>query len=96
MLRLQDDDLLDKKEGLSLRIEFDELISQRILDLCNNRNITPHRLAALSELSPPTLDRLTKGEVVNPTFLPLLSIAMGLNIKLSCLLDFKGQSNYFS
>ena len=68
---------------------YENLIAKRIMDLCDERNITINRLADLSELCTPTLVKIIKGEVKSPTLNTLQSIALGLNMTVAQLLDFE-------
>lgn len=74
-------------------MEFDTILVKRILALIDEKNLTVNRLATLSELNGSALDKIIKGKTTNPTLSTLTSIALGLGISVSELLDFEEINN---
>lgn len=69
-------------------MEFDTILVGRLLKLMDERNLTVNRLATLSEINASALDKIIKGKTTNPTLSTLKSLALGLGITVSELLDF--------
>lgn len=59
-----------------------EAISQRIINLCNERNISINKLAIISGLTQSTVQSIISGKSKNPKMLTLVRICDSLNIKL--------------
>ena len=59
-----------------------EAISQRIINLCNERNISINKLAIISDLTQSTVQSIISGKSKNPKMLTLVRICDSLNIKL--------------
>ena len=68
---------------------YAEAIGIRIRQICKDRGITLNGLASLSGLRQSTLDNIAKGNTKNPTLRTLHRIAVGLNMTVSELLDFR-------
>ncbi len=64
-----------------------EAIAERIIELCEAKEITINRLAVLSGLTQSTVDGILKGRSKNPQLNTLLRISRGLGISLSELLN---------
>ena len=64
-------------------MRISEAISDRILELCRERDITPNKLGRLSGLDPSTITSIFYGKSKNPGVVPLLYICDGLNISLA-------------
>lgn len=62
-------------------------ISKRIVELCNEKNITLNKLATMSGITQSTLDSIIKGKSKNPSITTLKKISDGLGISLSEFLD---------
>lgn len=58
-------------------------IKYRILNLCNERNITINKLAMLSGISQSTVNSLIDGSSQNPKLLTILRLCLGLDMKLT-------------
>ena len=58
-------------------------IAKRILELCANRNITPTRLADISDVPRSTIQDIIKRKNKNPRVNTVEKICLGLNITLS-------------
>lgn len=67
---------------------YADAISQRLLALCKEKNITINRLATLSGITQSTIQDVVSGKTKNPKLKTLHKIAIGLNMTLSELLDF--------
>lgn len=59
-----------------------EALTQRILNLCKERNITPNKLGNISGVEPSTITSIFYGKSKNPTITTIKSICDGLNITL--------------
>lgn len=59
-----------------------EAITQRILDLCREKNITPNKLGTLAGLDPSTITSIFYGKSKNPGIVTIKSICDGLDISL--------------
>ena len=58
-------------------------VRNRILQLCNERDITINRLASLSALPPSSIKNILYGKSKNPTLLTIKMICDGLDITLA-------------
>lgn len=63
-------------------MKLEEAITKRIFDLCNERNITPNKLANLAGLPSATIRCIFYGRSKNPGTRTLLDICQALNITL--------------
>lgn len=72
---------------------YSDVIVNRILDLCKERNITINKLATLSGITQSTLDNLIRGNTKNPKLKTLHKIATGFDMTISELLDFPEMNN---
>lgn len=68
---------------------YSEAIIKRLSDLCFERNITINKLAALSGITQSTVDNLMKGKTKNPKLKTLHKLAIGLDMTVSELLNFR-------
>ena len=59
-----------------------EAVSTRILNLCNERNISVNKLAILSGITQSTLAGIVNMKFVNPKTLTILRICRGLEIEI--------------
>ena len=57
-------------------------VRNRILQLCNERNITINHLSSLSALPPSSIKNILYGKSKNPTLLTIKMICDGLDITL--------------
>lgn len=73
-------------------ITYADAIATRIRKICDDKHITLNKLADLSGLRQSTLENIVKGNTKNPTLRTLHRIAVGLNITVSELLDFKAMN----
>jgi len=67
---------------------YSEVITQRILTLCKERNITINKLATLSGMKQSTVENIIKGNTKSPGLRTLHRISQGFNMPLSRMLDF--------
>lgn len=75
---------------LSERLEKEQrLLGNRIIELKQRNSVSQRNLAEKSGLSVRIIRRIEKGEA-NPELKTLLKLAMGLEIRLSGLFDYKG------
>ena len=70
-------------------MDLQQAVKYRILNLCNERQITLNKLATLSGMPQSTLNSLIDGTSKNPTLLTILRICLGLNIELKDFFDDK-------
>ena len=59
-----------------------EAITQRILNLCKEREITPNKLGTISGVEPSTITSIFYGKSKNPGIITIKSICDGLEISL--------------
>lgn len=67
---------------------YSDIIILRLTRLCEERNITINKLAALSGITQSTVENIMSGKTKNPKLKTLHKLAVGLNLTLSELLDF--------
>lgn len=60
-----------------------EAISQRIIELCDENNISINKLAIMSGLTQSTLQSIMSGKSKNPKMLTIVRICDSLNMDLS-------------
>ena len=70
-----------------------DVIINRIKSICNERNITVHRLSMLSGLPESTVRYFMNGSVKAPRIDTLYKIATGLGMTLSEFFDFPEMNN---
>ena len=68
---------------------YSQAIIKHLNDICVERNITVNKLATLSGVTQSTINDLMTGKTKNPKLKTLHKIAIGLNMTVSELLDFK-------
>lgn len=64
-----------------------EAISQRIINLCKERNITPNKLGTISGVEPSTITSIFYGKSKNPGIITIKNICDGLQITLNEFFD---------
>lgn len=64
-----------------------DAITQRILALCKEHDITPNKLGTISGIEPSTITSIFYGKSKNPGILTIKSICDGLNITLFDFFD---------
>lgn len=67
---------------------YANVISKRLLQICQERNITVNKLSVLSGISHTTIHDLVTGKTKNVKLKTLHKIAVGLNLTVSELLNF--------
>lgn len=67
---------------------YAEVIAKRLLQLCDERKITVHKLSTLSGISHATIHDIISGKSKNIKLSTLHKIAVGLGMTVSELLDF--------
>lgn len=67
---------------------YSDVILKRLIELCNERDITTNKLATLSGITQSTVDNIMKGKTKNPKLKTLHKLAIGLDMTVSELLDF--------
>jgi len=67
---------------------YSNIITKRILALCQERKITVNKLATLSGMNQSTLENIVKGNTKQPGLRTLHRLAQGLGMTLSQFLDF--------
>ncbi|HIR53840.1 MAG TPA: helix-turn-helix transcriptional regulator [Candidatus Onthovicinus excrementipullorum] len=68
---------------------YSDAIIKRLTEICAERHITINRLATLSGITQSTIEDLMAGKTKNPKLITLHKIAIGLNMTVAELLDFK-------
>ena len=63
-------------------MKINEAVGNRILELCQQYNITPNKLATISCINPSTITSIFYGKSKNPSILTILYICTGLNITI--------------
>ncbi len=71
------------------KMTYSDAIIKRLTDICSERHISTNKLATLSGITQSTMRDLMTGVTKNPKLKTLHKIAVGLNITVSELLDFK-------
>ena len=69
-------------------MDYSKIISNRIIQLCHERNITINKLATMSGLKQSTVDNIIHGKSKNPQIYTLHKISISFNMTLSEFLDF--------
>ena len=75
-------------------MQYYELFSFRIQQLCKERGITVNRLATLSGLKQSTINNMIRGTSRNPKVHTLHQIAVTFDMTLSQFLDFPELNDY--
>ena len=63
-------------------MQLNEAISKRIINLCNENNITVNKLAMLSGLYQSTVNNILLGFSNNPQILTIYRICQGFNMSI--------------
>lgn len=61
--------------------------AKRLLDICNEKNITLNKLSTLSGITQSTLNSIVKGESKNPRLATIRKICIGLDISIQDFFD---------
>ena len=62
-------------------------VSYRIVELCNERDITINKLSTICGITQSTLEGVVNKKFINPKTLTILRICRGLDIKLKDFYD---------
>ena len=68
-------------------MKLSKAISRKILNICDEKNITPNKLAGICCLTQSTVQNLIAGKSNNPKLLTIIRICEGLNIPLKDFFD---------
>lgn len=75
-------------------MEYWELYSMRIHQLCKKRGIAINKLATMSDVKQSTIDNIVRGLTKSPGVKTLHKIAIAFNMTLAEFLDFEELNNY--
>lgn len=64
-----------------------EAITKRILNLCDQKGITPNKLGTISGIEPSTITSIFYGKSKNPGIMTIKSMCDGLDISLYDFFD---------
>lgn len=64
-----------------------EAVSKRILQLCNENNITVNKLSTMAGITQSTLNDVVHGKSNNPTVKTIYLICLGLGMELKDFFD---------
>ena len=62
-------------------------VSYRIIELCNERNITINKLSTICGITQSTLEGIVNKKFINPKTLTIVRICRGLDIPLKAFYD---------
>jgi len=68
-------------------MKLNEAIAKRILELCDERGITPNKLCTLSGVVQSTVNKILNGKSKNPKLETIRCLCIGANIEI---VDFFG------
>lgn len=63
-------------------MELSQAVKERIIKLCNSKNITLHRLSLDSGISYSTLNSFMNGKCTSPNLVTILHLCEGFGIEL--------------
>ena len=67
---------------------YSDVIINRLKSLCEQKGITVNKLATLSGIRQSTVENIMAGKTKNPKLKTLHKLAIGLNMRVSELMDF--------
>lgn len=70
-------------------MKISDAISQKLLKICSERNISVNRLAIICCLTQSTVQNIIDGNSTNPKMLTIVRICDGLNMSLKEFFDDK-------
>ena len=76
-------------------MEYYQIIANRIINLCKERNFSINKLAKMSNMRQSTIDNIMHGSSKNPGVQTLHKIALTFNMTLAEFLDYP-ELNEFS
>lgn len=68
-------------------MKLHEAVTQRILEYCKQRNITPNKLCTMSGIIQSTVNNIFSGRSKNPKLSTIQYLCAGLNIKITEFFD---------
>lgn len=68
-------------------MKLHEAVGKRIIEFCNERNITPNKLCTMSGVIQSTINSIFSGRSQNPKLLTIECLCEGLGIKLKDFFD---------
>ena len=68
-------------------MKLHEAVGKRILEFCNQREITPNKLCTMSGIIQSTVNSIFSGRSQNPKLATIQYLCYGLGIKLSEFFD---------
>lgn len=68
-------------------MNISEWTANRIITLCEEKEITINKLATLSGITQSTLNSIVKGESKNPSLMTIKKVCSGLNISINNFFD---------
>lgn len=68
-------------------MKLNEAVGKRILEFCNERNITPNKLCTMSGVIQSTVNSIFSGRSQNPKLATIECLCQGLGIKLKDFFD---------
>ena len=77
-----------------IRVDYAQIIINRIVQLCRQRRISYNRLAFMCGVNQSTIDNIVRGVTKNPRIQTLHHIALGFNMTLAEFLDFPALNDY--
>ena len=75
-------------------MEYNELIANRIKNLCKKRKLTPHKLATMSGVKKSTMNNIVRCVTKQPQLATIHKIAIGLSMTISEFLDYPEMDEY--
>lgn len=73
---------------------YSDILVKRIDSLCKQRGIAYNKLAKMSGLNQSTVDNIMRGLTKDPRISTLHHIALGLNMTVAELLDYKEMNDF--
>ena len=68
-------------------MKLEQAITKRILNLCDQKGITPNKLGTVSGIEPSTITSIFYGKSKNPGIMTIKSMCDGLDISLYDFFD---------
>ena len=68
-------------------MKLHEAVGKRIMEFCNERNISPNKLCTMSGVIQSTINSIFSGRSQNPKLLTIECLCEGLGIKLKDFFD---------
>ena len=70
-------------------MDYSEVVSERILEYCKQKNITVNKLASLSGINQSTVDNIIKKKTKIPNLRTIHRLSQGIGVTVSEFLDFQ-------